>query len=110
VEAARGHEGDHLWEVLAKGDVCLGWSIESKVASLGAFITIQTLQGDQLWDAFRRKVTSLTCERAKWEGEVTTYGTHDGLFSQISHSRSPLPVISGGVSAVEEGRRIGEPW
>lgn len=80
VEAARGSMGDHLWEMQGKCDLGLGWSISSRVASIGAFDAIWTLQGDHLWDAFRRNVTSRPCARAKSGGEVTTYGTHDGLF------------------------------
>ena len=79
-EAVRGSIGDHLWEMLEEFKLGLGWLIGSKVASFGAFNAIWALQGDHLWDAFPRNVTSRPCVRAQRGGEVTTYGMHAGLF------------------------------
>lgn len=104
VETGRGPIGDRLWDVRSAFVFCLGLPIRSTVASFGVCKPNSGPQGDHLWDAFPRNLTSLPSPQARRGGEVTTYGKHDGLFWRISHSWSPLPPTTGCFPVVGQGR------
>lgn len=105
VETGRGAIGDRLWDVRSAFVFGLGLPIRSTVASFAACKPNSGPQGDHLWDAFPRNLTSLPSPQARRGVEVTTYGKHDGLFWRISHSWSPLPPTTGCFPVVGEGRK-----